>query len=407
MWDCGRAAAIVAVVGWTAWALCGAAARADSTLIPLPEIIVDPNEGTTVGVLPVVLISNEAKSVQSIFAPDVRYNESFGIFPTLRYFGYPDPKRKFYLIGGKGTEAGEIAEGDFKGEDLLDGWLNLWSNGKHEQDPFERFFGFGNHTPSSNESNYASTTESALVFAGINLPAALHPLQGSLQTRIRHYRVGTGAVSHLPQVRDPASGFSDVKGIDGATIVGERFGLAYDSRDAIDIPTEGIFLNSGVEVIDKAIGSSNSFIKYGLEAKGFVPLRADKKYIVALHGALDYIQHGHNAPFYELSSVGGIHSLRAYGTNRFTDNHRFVLQSELRSNVYEREVFGVRAHLEVAPFVDLASVFNSSHEIPVEDLHPVGGVGFRAVVVPQVVAYIDVGTSGSGPTAFTGIDYPF
>lgn len=50
---------------------------------------------------------------------------------------------------------------------------------------------------------------------------------------------------------------------------------------------------------------------------------------------------------------------------------------------------------------------HSSHEVPVEDLHFVGGVGFRAVVVPQVVAYVDIGTNGGSPAAFTGIDYPF
>jgi hypothetical protein len=42
-----------------------------------------------------------------------------------------------------------------------------------------------------------------------------------------------------------------------------------------------------------------------------------------------------------------------------------------------------------------------------EDLHIVGGLGFRAVVVPQVVAYVDFGSSGGAPAAFTGIDYPF
>lgn len=384
--------------------LRGSAPAAETTIIPLPEIIQDPNEGTTVGFLPVVLIATEAKSVRSIFAPDVRYNDITGVYPMLRFFDYPDPKQKWYVMGGKGTSRGEYVEGDYNGEDLLGGWLNLWANARHEQDPFERFFGFGNDTPDSNEANYTSTSEAASVFTGLNLPYAL---QATAQTRIRLVRVGRGGVTHLPQVRDPASGFADAKGVDGATVVGERFGIAYDTRDFTGIPTQGYFANSGIEIIDKALGSSDSFIKYGFEGKAFVPLRADKKFVLALHGALDYIQHGQNAPFYEKNSVGGIHSLRAYGTRRFSDNHRFLLQGELRTNVYERELFGVRAHLEVAPFVDLAEVFHSASEFPLEKLHPVGGVGFRAVVVPQVVAYVDFGTSGGGPAAFTGIDYPF
>jgi len=75
--------------------------------------------------------------------------------------------------------------------------------------------------------------------------------------------------------------------------------------------------------------------------------------------------------------------------------------------VYEREIFGVHAHLEVAPFIDAARVFDSSRDFPLQGLHTAGGVGLRAVVVPQVVAYVDLGTDGTGLAAFTGINYPF
>lgn len=383
--------------------LC-AGAENEKTLIPLPEVIVDPNEGTTVGFLPVLLIASETKAVRSIIAPDVRYNDITGVYPTFRFFDYPDPNQKYYLIAGKGTSRGEDAEASYVGEDLFQGWLDLRASGLHEQDPFERFFGFGNNTPGSNETNYTSTTNGAVVFAGLNLPGSL---QGSLQTRLRNVRIGQGGVTSLPQLRDPASGFSDVKGADGGTVVGERFGVAYDTRDRTDIPTQGVFGNGGIEVVDRGMGSSFSFIKYGLEGKAFVPLRDDKKYILALHGECDYLQNGQDAPFFEKNSVGGIHSLRAFGSNRFTDNHRFLMQAELRTNVYEREIFGVRAHLELAPFLDLAKVFHTANEFPLEDLHVVGGLGVRAIVVPQVVAYVDFGTAGGGPAAFTGIDYPF
>jgi outer membrane protein assembly factor BamA len=379
-------------------------AHAGRQIIPVPEIIEDPNEGTTVGFLPVVLMSNPDETVNSIIAPDIRYNDIFGIYPTFRYFGYPDPKQTYSLIAGKGTERGEDVEADYSGEDLLDGWIDFHGNGRHEQDPFERFFGFGNNTPSSNETNYTSTTNGASLGGAVHLPASF---QGVVQARIREVRIGLGGVTHLPQMRNPASGFSTVKGIDGATIVGTRFGIAYDTRDRTAIPTQGFFGSGDVEVIDRGLGSSASFIKFGLESKLFTPLREDKKVIMALHGVLNYLQRGNDAPFFEKNSVGGINSLRAFGSNRFTDNDRFFLQAELRTNVYEREIFGVRAHLEVAPFVDLGKVFNSSREFPLENLHAVGGLGFRAVVVPQVVAYVDFGTAGGGPAAFTGIDYPF
>lgn len=403
-WPWWRHRRLLIGVGYLLAFLTARPACADRQIIPVPEIIVDPNEGNTVGVLPVILMSTEAKSVGSILAPDVRYNDVLGVFPTFRYFGYPDPDTRFFIVAGKGTRRGEDVEAEFSGLDLLDGWLDLVANGQHEQDPFERFFGFGNKTSGSNETNFTSTTNAASVFAGLNFYG---PWQVSLRARLRELRTGRGGVSTLPQLRDPASGFSNLKGVDGATIVGTRVGLAYDTRDRHDVPTEGIFATAGVEPVDEALGSSSSFVKYELEGKAYLPLRSDKRLILALHSALNYLQNADQAPFYERSSIGGIHSLRGFGSNRFTDTNRFVFQVELRSNVYEREIFGVRAHLEVAPFLDVGQVFRSSREFPLEDLHVVGGCGFRAVVIPQVVAYVDIGTAGGAPAAFTGIDYPF
>jgi len=384
--------------------LCSTRVAADFTLIPLPEVIADPNEGTTVGFLPVVLLTNEAKSIRSIIAPDVRYNDTFGVYPKFRLFDYPDPKQKYFIIAGKGSKHGEDVEFNYEGQDRFNGWFDLGVTVRHEQDPFERFYGFGNHTPSSNETNYTSTSETGQVFVGFNLPRSL---QVFWQPRVRLFRVGSGSIGSLPNLRNPSSGFSTVEGINGATLVGTQFGVAYDDRDFRDIPTQGVFATGTVEIVDKALGSTYSFVKYGIEAKAFVSLRPDKKFIIALRTALDYVQHGDDAPFYERSTVGGIHSLRAYGGNRFNDNHRFVFQGEFRTNIYEREIFGVRAHLELAPFVDLGKVFHTSREFPLEDLHPVGGLGFRAVVIPQVVGYVDFGSSGGSPSVFTGIDYPF
>jgi len=404
-----RHAAIYVVVGVALGCLLSATAwprpaGAETSIIPIPEVIVDPNEGTTVGLLMVLLGTNESKSISNIIAPDVRYNDITGVTPTFRYFGYPDPKQRYFITGGKGSTRGEYFEANYSGEDVLAGWIDVAAKGQHEQDPFERFFGFGNHTPASAETNYTSNTDGGIVSASVNLP---YRLDSFIEGRVRHVRISHGAVSSLPDLRDPASGFSTIRGVDGGTIIGTRFGLAYDTRDDPGIPTEGVFGTGGIEVVDKALGSSFSFVKYGLEGKAYMPLRDDKRYVVALHGVLDYLPDGNNAPFFERNSVGGFHSLRGYGSHRFTDNHRFFVQSELRSNVYEREVFGVRAHLEIAPFLDLGKVFNSTNEIPLDKLHPVGGVGFRAVAVPQVVAYVDIGTSGGSASAFTGIDYPF
>jgi hypothetical protein len=92
---------------------------------------------------------------------------------------------------------------------------------------------------------------------------------------------------------------------------------------------------------------------------------------------------------------------------RLTDGQRLTNQDRNfnQYGVQGRVSYAVTP--EISPFVDLGKVFHSADEQPLSHLHPVGGLGFRAVVIPQVVAYVDLGTSGGGPEAFTGIDYPF
>lgn len=56
--------------------------------IPVPEIATDPNGGTTVGLLPMWLFTDDQQQISQIFAPDLTHNGAVGIGGTLRYFSY-------------------------------------------------------------------------------------------------------------------------------------------------------------------------------------------------------------------------------------------------------------------------------------------------------------------------------
>jgi outer membrane protein assembly factor BamA len=379
----------------------------NTTLVPLPEILTDPNEGTTVGVLATVLQTDDDGTIRRMIAPDVRWNDITGVYPMFRYFDYSMPEQLILLQGGKATTIGEYFEATYRGEHLFHEWLDVRGQLTHEDDPFERFYGFGNQTPDSAETNYTSDSTGFLGGVWVNLPYAVHL---GTRTRVRVVRVLNGGVSSLQQLRSDQS-LAGTPGIDGQTIVGQRFGARYDTRDDIGIPTEGTLLEVGFEVVDKALASSTSYLRYSIDGRSFVPLGADRRFILASQVVLEYLQHGDQAPFYDRSPLGGEHSLRGFGSNRYIDNNRFYARGELRSNVWEPDWlpqrFNVRGHVEVAPFVDIGRVLDSSRTFPLEDLHVAGGTAFRAVVPPQLVAYVDFGTTGSGVSVFTGIDYPF
>jgi outer membrane protein assembly factor BamA len=183
--------------------------------------------------------------------------------------------------------------------------------------------------------------------------------------------------------------------------------LTYDTRDSEDLPTQGALGVAYVDVADRALGSSTSFVKFGIEGRKFIPLREARNPIVALRGRLDYVSGSGDAPFWEMSRLGGRWSLRGFGNDRFIDFNRSVAGAEVRTRIFERRLFGVKTEFELAPFVETGQVFHGVTDSPVNGLHWVGGVGLRAAVRPQVVGFVDLGEGSEGLKAFSGIEYPF
>jgi hypothetical protein len=83
------------------------------------------------------------------------------------------------------------------------------------------------------------------------------------------------------------------------------------------------------------------------------------------------------------------------------------MTAELRTPVYERELFNTHLEVELAPFLEAGQVFHELSDSPFDELHPAGGMGFRGVVRPNIVGFVDLGYADEGLKIFTGINYPF
>src|SRR5438094_725884 len=119
-------------------------ARGGRSFIPIPEIITDPNEGNTVGLLAVVLFLDDKDQIQYMLAPDLRYNKTTGVFPAFRFFGYPSPERRYSVVVAKSTTRDEDYELEYTDRTFWDGRGFLLASFLHEADSTERFFGIGN-----------------------------------------------------------------------------------------------------------------------------------------------------------------------------------------------------------------------------------------------------------------------
>src|SRR5258706_6717477 len=128
--------------------------KSDYSFVPIPEIILDPNEGNTYGLMGVWLLTDEKDEIKYMIAPDVRWNETKGVFPSLRLFGYPSPTRRYTIQVGKSTTKDEDYEIEFADRGLLDNKAFVLAKFLYERDSTERFFGFGNHSDENRESNY-------------------------------------------------------------------------------------------------------------------------------------------------------------------------------------------------------------------------------------------------------------
>src|SRR5262245_15874168 len=114
-------------------------ARAGVSYIPIPEIVTDPNEGNTFGLLGVVLFTDEKDEIRYMLAPDATYNSTKGFYPTMRFFGYPTALRRYSIVAGKSTTKDEDYELEYVDKGLWDSSVFVRATAIHERDSTERF----------------------------------------------------------------------------------------------------------------------------------------------------------------------------------------------------------------------------------------------------------------------------
>jgi hypothetical protein len=401
------------------------------SIIPIPEIIVDPNEGNTFGLLGVWLFVNpETDKIDYMIAPDVRWNETKGVYPNMRLFGYPSDDIWYSILVGKSTTRDENYELLFQDWELFDRKAFVLGEVVYERDSTRRFFGYGNDTTVIYESNYTDSNFQANLEGGFWL---MKDLRASYTSLVRRFAVQAGQVENVdpilpkfgqnkfsiaPGIRFPfgnqlncprgATKFSDCQGAGPQLHWGNRVSLFYDTRDDQQLPTRGVLATSYFELADRNLGSTTSYLKWGLEGRTYVPFSVWRlRPVLALRAGLDYVNAGPETPFWQRNAVGGRRSLRGYGTQRFTDFNRSLMTMELRTPVYHRELFGTNLEIELTPFLEAGQVFRELSDSPFDELHPAGGMGFRGVVRPNIVGFVDLGYADEGLKIFTGINYPF
>jgi outer membrane protein assembly factor BamA len=386
--------------GWTKWFN-----PATAPFIPVPLLDVDPNGGTTVGLIPVLLRTDEDHNIRRIIAPDINYNPYFGVGVHARIFAYSTDDEQWSLVAG----IKERVEREFDAEYQIgrlreDRWSVNYSL-IYDRDGTPRFYGIGNSTRASAETNYTSNQEFAQVQVGLNFNRIWQLLYTG---RLQVIDVLPGTLNGVASIE---SRFPQALGTNREVL--NRLSLVYDSRDDLTVPSRGMkwALYVGGAAKDGVLNGS-SYIEAGIDGRGIWPVTKDT--VLAAHASLQYLSTARDVPFWALSSVGGGQSdiggeqpLRGFGAGRFYDRDSFSSTIELRRKLLTIDAVTTNLDIETAPFIDLGRVFGRSRDNPFQHVHPVYGVGFRGIARPFVVGYVDVGYGSEGPAVFTGLNYPF
>jgi hypothetical protein len=379
----------------------------EAPFIPVPYVGTDPNSGTTVGVIPTILVTDENDEIRKIIAPDIVHNPYFGWGVHGRIYNYTSPDEQWSAIGS----FYERVQRSFDGEYQLGRQRNTnWSfNGSaiYDVDGTPRFYGIGNESPEINETDYTAQQYLVQGQIGYNFN---HAWQLQYTARFEDVDVLPGTLSRIASIE---TRFPKLLGEGTNKQVLNRLSVVYDTRDDIIIPSKGaeVIAYAGVASRDGILNES-LYKESGFDGRAFFPVL--DKTVIAAHMALRYLLSAHDVPFWALSSLGGADTviggnqpLRGFGEGRFYDRDSFSSTVEFRRSVATFHAVATQVEIELAPFIDVGRVFDRTSTLPFEQLHKVYGVGFRGLARPYVVGFVDIGYGSEGAAVFTGINYPF
>lgn len=374
--------------------------------IPIPEVGTDPNSGTTLGLLPVFLTTDDKHQITEVIAPDIIRSPNFGWGARARIFAYPSEDTQWHAAaGGKRRVEREFDALYATGLTRQERWSG-YARLVYDRSGTPRFYGFGNESLLGDAANY--TYEQAFFGAGVGLNLS-HSWQLSYEARPRFVDIEPGT---LPRIASLDRAFPNLPGLGITHEFFNRFAVTYDTRDALTLPHRGTQFVAQLGFAERSLLSSTSYTVLSADFRDYRPI--DEATTFVTHAALRYMPTARDAPFWSLSSLGGDRSfagdqqpLRGFGTDRFVDRDLVSASGELRRKVLDLNLFSTEVSLELAPFVDAGCVFSRFAQISPGKLHTVGGLGFRAVASPFIVGYVDVGYGSEGFAVFSGINYPF
>jgi outer membrane protein assembly factor BamA len=364
---------------------------------PLPLYATSPSEGSTYGVLPVIMRIDASGRTTSIIAPSVSWNSAAGLSGTFRFYKIADTARLWWIIANASTGGNRSLRLEYR--DMPGGVLrpSFEVQGLARRNIFYRYFGLGPNTDHADQSSYIRVMALLSMRTGINV--ARHFNVG-VRGGVRYDRPEFGAVFDLPptQLRYPTA-----PGLDGAALGTAELSLRFDTRNQGDYDVRGVASELHL-ARDFGITRSPSFWRVTWHTR---VLWEETSFLSgAAHLYYPDESGGNDVPFYYRSALGGDTLFRGYTDDRFIDRGAWEAEFEQRFRLFQTQWFGVKADWRIDPFVAIGQVYPDYSQM-FSHVRYVGGVGLRAFVHPNVLGRVDIAYSSDGLTAYVLMGYPY
>ena len=375
-------------------------AEADTQYFPIPAVSTSKNDGNDAGLIVPILTTNPDGELKHLVAPMLIHNSYLGARGSLNIFRYEPGGSQIRFIGSFTERIERKVDFSYADPAFSQGRYSLNFGASFFKNATSRFFGLGQSTTKSEETNYTAREARVNWRFGVYANEVTQIAFGQRLRDMRLQRGGTG----LPFTGEE---FPAVDGVQGETIIlGHRATFYYDTRNNLISPTDGMAVTAYAEVNQNlSNGGHPIYSRYELEVKKLFPSES-KRAILVVRGNLQATI-GTQVPFFEQSSLGGQNNLRGYGVDRFIDKNLVALSIEERIHLMRTKIAGASADFEIAPFLDTGQVFNDYKDVTFNNYRMTPGVGFRGIVRPNVVGRIDYGYSREGGAVFAGLDFPY
>ncbi|HBB66590.1 MAG: hypothetical protein A2X28_05250 [Elusimicrobia bacterium GWA2_56_46] len=371
-------------------------------IIPFPIIDSSKDLGPSFGIMPILAVKDRrTKTIRSVIVPSVNYNENLGITPTYRHYIFPDEKRYFILRASRSQRVERelmfyYYTPQFRGSDVrVSLEAKHWVTGKPS------FYGFGPGSSSEAKANYA------LSITGEELTADFPIIKNVFfnfdhsyyAKKISDGPVHNGQVSEkFPAVYDDASELR--------AFHTNRFSIVYDDTDHPFLPKIGSYASASALYSNKKLGSDFEYRTYAFQLKNYYNYKEEGHFVTAVHYLLQF-QKGDPLPFYAQPQLGESTGLRMAGDGRFTDRGKFVFNIEERITLSRSPFMKFISETEIAPFLDVGTVFSKPSAFRARKLKYGPGISARLVIRPQLVVTVDFAFGSEGTNAIIKVGYPF